>query len=246
MRRFGRYIEDFDTTDPVTRWIAFAALLVLIVAMLPRIWPPSFSEVNCNYLSTPALGGDHQSLLASTTPASDLRLDMQFDRDTINVGDALGITVRFVNSSMAPLTLYLEESKIPFRYTGREIGLTFFVQQLGANDVPGRTLGEDQSVRPLVLAPPTYSPDQLRILGPRQRCREYVEVSAQRLSLSGMGAGRYMIIAYYSNQTKGAVPPVPPPTPTPIFTDQGVWTGEVRSNDLILNVVLPGQPTPRP
>src|SRR5262245_9764643 len=92
VHRVRRYIEDFDTTDQVTRWIAFAALMVLLVAMLPRVWPPAFSEVNCNNLSSPTLGGDHQSLLALQTPPSDLVLDMSFDRDTINVGDPLGMT----------------------------------------------------------------------------------------------------------------------------------------------------------
>src|SRR5262249_46195847 len=223
--------------------------MVLLVAMLPRVWPPAFSEVNCNNLSSPTLGGDHQSLLALQTPPSDLVLDMSFDRDTINVGDPLGMTVRFVNRSMAPLTLYLEEDKIPFRYITNEIGLTFFVQQLvsapGTVDQPGRTLGEPYSTRPFVGAPQTYTVDQLRVLGPRQRCREYVDISTQRVSLTLPGPGRYKIIAVYRNQSKGVVPPVVPPTPTPIFADQGVWTGEVRSNEAILTVVIPGQAAPK-
>lgn len=71
----------------------------------------------------------------------------------------------------------------------------------------------------------TYPESRVRILGPQQRCIHKMEFSFNEIpgTLRTPGA---TVEAYYRGNNIGIVPPA---VPTPIYPDQGLWTGVVRS-----------------
>jgi hypothetical protein len=236
MYRARRYWDNFNSSDPVTQGIAIVALVLLVIFALPYFnFPWQSSGANCLDLASPRVNGTNQSLLASQVDPSLLHLELVPGTISINPGDPLQMQVRFINESVAPFTLFLTPDQGIFRYTQQESGLLFSVQTNGV------TLGEPTSVRPLSVGPQTYGPDQLHILPPRQRCTFFVTITADRLRSANVTSGQFQITAVYRNQYKGAIPAVGQLTPTPVFPDLGVWTGQTQSNDIVVNI---GVPTP--
>jgi hypothetical protein len=231
------YYGRFNRADPMMRAFIVAGLILLGVIVLPRV-PGVGAGVDCMNLPQPMLSGNNQSVLASRVDPADLTLELLPDRTVLAAGEALVMTVRINNASIAPLTLFLVPQEFVFRYTGQEAGLVFAVQSLA-----GQVLGEPFSVRAPFPARQQFTPQELRVLGPRSRCTLRVTIDSARLTSSGVSRGEYRITAVYRNQARGALPAVGALTPTPIFRDQGAWVGEVRSNEVIISVGVapPGQ-----
>jgi hypothetical protein len=240
MYRVRGYYDRFRGGDPLMQMIAIAALILLAVIALPRLWgvlPGASSGIPCLSLPMPKISGNNQSLLASTIDPSVLHLELVPVDIVISQGSTLSMEVRFINESMAPLTLMMVPGETTFRYTETEVGLLFSI-----TTPDRRALGEPLNVRPPFQERQVFSADQLRVLGPRQRCNLRVDIDPARLNSAQIGQGQYEIVAVYRNRSRGQLPAVQARTPTPIFRDLGVWTGEVRSNAIILRVVPPGQP----
>jgi hypothetical protein len=241
-RRRARYYYDrFSASDPVTQVIALAALLILAIIALPALWarlPGAASGVACANLPMPRLGGSNQSLLSAQVDSNALRLELAPDPIVINQGQPLDMEVRFINNSVAPLTLFFVPDEVTFRYTEQEAGLLFSITSGGV------ARGDQPSVYPPYPVRQQFTQNQLRILGPRQRCSEHVQIDPARLNAAQVIQGEYRITAVYRNLYKGVLPPVGALTPTPIFRDQGVWTGTVQSNEIRVIIGLPTQPPP--
>ncbi len=238
------YYERFSSADPVTRIIALIAFGILLVIALPRLLPGTASGIDCAALPVPRVSGSNQSVLASQTDPTALHLELVPEIINISPGVALVMEVRFINESMAPLTLFYDPSQVTFRYTQQEAGLLFSV-----TTPDGRALGVPPNVRPPFPVHQQFAAIQLRVLGPRQRCTQRVEIDAGQLNAARVVQGEYRITAVYRNQYRGAIPPVGALTPTPVFHDQGVWTGppdqnyQIQSNTIQLIVGVPAQPT---
>jgi hypothetical protein len=240
MYRARRYWENFNASDPVTQGIAVVALLLLAVFSLPYFnFPWQASGSQCTDMASPHISGNNQSLLSQMVDPSVLHLELVPPTVSISPGDTLKMSVRFINESMAPVTLYLTPDMGIFRYTDQESGVLFSIQS-----ADGRVLGEPASVRAVSVGPQSYTQDQLRILRPRSRCTIDVSIDPNRLRAAQITAGQYQIIAVYRNQYKGIVPPPGTLTPTPIFSNLGVWTGQVRSNPIVL--IVGAQPAVNP
>jgi hypothetical protein len=142
--------------------------------------------------------------------------------------------VRFQNAGPAPIIFPFVPGEAVLRYSGREEGLSFWVQFSGN----GQVLGEPVTVK----APPPirqqFSSDTLHWLGPFQSCTQAFTFDANRVRAAGIGQGDYRIVAVYRNTQRGALSAVGQLTPTPVFRDQGVWTtlGDVRSNQLVITI----------
>ncbi|MEP7289122.1 MAG: hypothetical protein ABI947_25495 [Chloroflexota bacterium] len=233
MYRARRYLDNFNGSDRVTQIIAIVALVLLLIIAVPYLPTPWVANgVGCIDMSSPKLSGSNQSLLARSDGASNgLILEISPDRIQIAQGQPLTFDVRFINDSMAPLTLFFVEDQYILGFTDTEDGLIFSIQS--AN---GRALGEPPNSRARIVAPQQYAASQLRVLRPRQRCSVNITVSPNRLAAAQMGDGQYRITVVYRNRSKGVLPAVQNLTPTPIFPDQGVWTGQVQSNDMLLAV----------
>ena len=235
MYRARRYWDNFDSSDPVTRAIAIVALILLAIFAIPYLpLPYVASGVYCYNLGGPTSSGSNQSLLGSSVAADAMRLELSPNPINMNAGDSLKMDIRFINNSMAPLTLFMPTDEYALRYDEQEAGLLFIIQ-----GTDGNLRGEGAAARPPLFDPAQYNPADLHVLGPRQRCTITVTAEPTRLGGAQVGPGKYQIIAVYRNQGRGQLPPVQRLTPTPIFLDAGVWTGEVRSNAIILNYGVP-------
>ncbi|MFQ3535773.1 MAG: hypothetical protein SNJ58_07840 [Aggregatilineales bacterium] len=218
--------------DPTERFIIMAALIYIGVLLGTRFFPGVESGLDCNSLSRPVISGNNQSILATRVDPSVLSVELIVRKPTISADEPLVMEVRLVNTSLAPLTLFYDEPSIRFRFTQQEPGLVFAIQALN-----GRVAGEPFTVRPQVPQPQAFDRNLLRVLPPRARCNVRVEIDPARLAASGVTGGeQYRIIAIYRNTARGQLPVPGPLTPTPIFSDQGVWIGEVRSNDVVITV----------
>lgn len=228
---FRRPIRD-HWNDPTERLLIVAGLVFMGVLLGTRFFPGAESGLECNSLSRPIITGNNQSILATRVNPEVLQVELLAPKPTIAANESLVLEVRLVNSSLAPLTLFYDEPSIRFRFTGQEPGLVFAIQS-----VTGRVAGEPFAVRPQVPQPQAFERNLLRVLPPRARCNLRVEIDPARLAASGVTPGdQYRIIAVYRNTARGQLPVPGPLTPTPIFSDQGVWVGEVRSNDVLITV----------
>ena len=235
---YGRYSDRFRSADPVVRIIAIAGLLLALSIALPRFLPWVGSGVYCEALPSANIGGNNQSWLAAQqaqtgTAASALLLEVVAGAQTITTGQSLTIYVRFINDSMAPISLFLPRQPAIFRYNNDEIGTLIFMQ----NTQSGQQIGEFANVNAPVTPRQQYAADEVYSLQPRQRCTVQVTISPQRLAAAGTVAGQYRVVVVYRNTGRGTLPAVANQlTPTPVFADQGVWTGQARSNELLINI----------
>jgi hypothetical protein len=228
---FRRVSSRFTGADLTVQIIIVAAIILVVAVLLPRI-PGVGAGVDCMGLPVPVLTGNNQSLLAREANPNDLLLELFLDKTTLAVNEPLQMWVRINNASIAPFTLMLVPSEFVFRYTGQESGLVFAIQT-----ATGQVIGEPFAARPPVAVRQSYDPTVLRVLGPRSRCNLRVTIDAARLQSAQVVGGQYRITAVYRNQSPGALPaPATALTPTAIFPDQGVWVGEVRSNDILFGV----------
>jgi hypothetical protein len=235
MYRIRNNWQNIDRSDPVVQGIALVALALLIIIAIPWLQPGWVTSGGvCTDIASPRISGSNQSLLGNSVDPDVLRLEIVPNPIQALPGDALRYDVRFINDSMAPLNLWLVQNQFVFRYTGQEDGLAFLIQS-----VDGRVLGEPTNVRAPQIAPQQYAAAELHVLRPRSRCTMPITVDPNRLAAAGVGGGQYRLVAVYTNRSKGAISPVQRLTPTPIFTDQGVWTGQVRSQDVTIVIAAP-------
>jgi len=229
---FSRFRDRYES-DPLLRIFGIGAIILLAALGLPRIWPYAASGINCTSLPRPFANAYNQSVLAATQQSTrgdeSLQLEIVADKTSMRVGETLTLYVRFVNSSVAPITLYLTSQSAVLRYNEQESGILISV--INQNNQP---LGENTAFQ---QSPPQYDVQSLGLLAPRSRCQYQVDLPWIRLQAIGLQQGQYRLTAVYRNATRGGIAaPANLLTPTPIFADQGVWAGRVQSNDVILTV----------
>lgn len=221
----------------MTRIIALAAFVILIIIALPGLAPriPGFANgASCTSLTSPSGNGSNQSLLAAAADPNSLRLELVPDKDTFGLNESIILNVRFINDSAAPMTLAIVPEEAVFRFTGNEQGLMFFVE-----DTAGRVLGEPANIKPPAPIRQQFPANMLHILGPRQRCAVSVGITPYRYQAAGVTAGQYQLIAVYRNTNRGTLTAVGLKTPTPVFRDQGIWVTSaegVRSNSVVITM----------
>ncbi len=77
--------------------------------------------------------------------------------------------------------------------------------------------------------------ENIRILGPRQRCVHTVLIPAgNALTEPTLRAGQATVRAFYRNTMNGTITTSPVPQATPIFNDQGLWVGFVQSGAIAI------------
>lgn len=77
----------------------------------------------------------------------------------------------------------------------------------------------------------SYPEDRMRLLGPRQTCVHRVSIPVAQIgSLSALTAENSTIRAFYRNTVAGQA--IPNGTDAVIYTDQGLWTGLVTSDNV--------------
>jgi hypothetical protein len=238
MYRFRRSWENIDRTDPIVQGIAVVALVLLAIIALPFLQPSWVTSGGvCTSIASPRITGNNQSLLGNAAESDSLRLEIVPNPIQALPGEPIRFDVRFINDSMAPMNLWLVPDLFVFRYTGQEDGLSFLIQS-----ADGRVLGEPANVRAPLGAPAQYANTDLHVLRPRSRCTMPISIDPNRMAAAGVGVGQYRLVAVYINRSRGALPQVQGLTPTPIFPDQGVWVGQVRSQEVTIVIAQPAAP----
>src|SRR3989442_10939103 len=106
MYRARGYYDRFRGNDRMTQMIAAVAFILLLIIALPRFIPGTASGIDCNGLPIPRVSGSSQSLLASQVDPSVLHLELVPNQIVISQGAPLIMELRYINESMAPLTLF--------------------------------------------------------------------------------------------------------------------------------------------
>lgn len=76
--------------------------------------------------------------------------------------------------------------------------------------------------------PATYPNSRIRILGPQQTCLHKITLNRSQLN-AAIANGSATVQAYYRGTNVGTIPQVVEPQPTPIYADQGLYTGLIVS-----------------
>ena len=146
-------------------------------------------------------------------------------RAAIASADAIGLEVRISgvpsgsNGSLDLEIVVINRSlgTIPFLYNASQINIgDDGTSGLGVIFDPGNLMARSSGRSDTQ----TYSEQDIRLLGPRQRCIHNMSIPAGQLD-PNIAAGNAGVRAFYRINGAGAVP-VPVAGPTPIYPDQGL------------------------
>ncbi|MGQ9907636.1 MAG: hypothetical protein ACUVS2_02255 [Candidatus Flexifilum sp.] len=204
---------------------------LLSVILSPAIAPnfiasaiPGFYEgAPCSWLRTGGNRAAHQSILGRTRDPNALSVEVDADPLPANPSGMLVVRVTLINNTLGTLAIVYNPQQIITGDNGTSgIGL-IFNPALNIPLGPGRAPVQ------------TFPESDIRLLGPRQRCVHTQEIPAGNVLINPVfQAGQGQVSAYYRNNTPGLV--VPQPGPTPIYPDQGLWTGFVSSSPEMIPV----------
>lgn len=250
IRRIRRFLRDTENI----KLIIFGVLALAVATNgLPLALPQLKAGAVCTKLPN-APGGNRQSLLAYPKEDSDLQrlvLDLDILTDTqtdtgdpvIKAGEPLWVRVTFVNRDIGPITLYLQEDvknvgSVADLGPQGVTGLIFEVRAVGS-DVLLRDQGTNRSAARQLTSFPLEN--QFMLLA-NSRCFMDVEFSVDQLNVMGLrGPGEYRIRVFYRNASRGTLATPPGgavPSATPMFEDQGVWTGTTQSREVRFRIEL--------
>lgn len=246
-----RRTRDFFTeTDNFYIFLATLAIGLAVLRGFPVIVPALNRGAICINLPSPE-GGNNQSLLAlsdGTDVPQSLELELKVLAENnglgdpeITIGDDLNVRVTFKNEDIGPVTLFLLEDREVIgdfdQFTAQQgVGLFFEIRHVDTSSLLFDT----------VRQPPTqgsftsYALEDLFMVTAKHKCYMDLNFSSARLQDIGLNRlGEYRIRVYYRNASRGVpLPPLAAPTATPMFTDQGVWSGTVQSNEVRFSVDL--------
>lgn len=204
--------------------VAIILLAVLSVLLRPNIVPnftanflPGFYEgTPCEWLRTGDDRAAHQSILGRTAGSDGLSIELDATGLPSDGSGVVLARIVMINNTVGTLAVVYNPTQVIVGDNGTSgLGLIFNPPlniPLGTGRVSGGTIPEAD----------------IRVLGPGQRCVHTVEIPAGNLlSSPAFQNGQGLLSAFYRNNTPGVVSPQP--GPTPIYTDQGLWTGFVSS-----------------
>lgn len=214
---------------------AFALILLLTLAG-PRTvtdfigeYVPYLDEaVPCRRLPTASNRSAHQSGLGrdASLTGNPISVDVRTTPVPASPDGQLVITLILANDSLGMVPVIYDPNQVIVGGPTNGLGLVFTPQNNlntgGVNPNLGATIPQSN----------------IRLLGPRQRCTHRVVFSAAQVAQNQLlASGGTNVQAVYRNSIRGQT--VPLPAATPIFNDQGLWTGEVRSASV--NIPLAAQ-----
>lgn len=210
---------------------AILLLLLLVFAgpnNLPRfvsaVFPSVYEGIPCAWLRTADDRANHQSLLGRS---AENPLTVRVVASTISRDPAGIFTVQIIltNESLGTVAIVYDPNEVIVGDNNTSgLGLIFTPQtSLTAG------LGRQDST--------TIPEDNIRLLGPRQRCVHTVEFPNGNVLIDpSLTGGSAQVRAYYRNNVRGQVVPPPGIVATPIYNDQGLWTGLVTSDSVAIPI----------
>jgi hypothetical protein len=183
---------------------------------------PYFEGVPCANLRRADDRANHQSLLGR---ASEFPIEVRVSASSVPT-DAAGflyVTITVINNSIGSVPIVYSPTQVLVGDNGTSgMGIVFSPQfSLGTRSGTGANVPEDQ----------------IRILGPRQRCLHTIEIPGGNiLTNPAFTGGQASVVAYYRGNERGAIAGVPEGAPTPIYPDQGLPTGVATSEPVRISV----------
>jgi len=211
----------------------FVGLILLILlavfaapSTLPRflsnIAPQFYEGIPCSWLRTADDRAFHQSLIgrAAANP-----LDLRIKTTTIptDASQSLFVSIIITNNSLGT---------VPFVYSPQSVLVgDNNTSGLGVIFNPPNSLSAGQPRNYGSSIPET----DLRLLGPRQSCVVTLEFPGGNVLVDpNIMSGRSAVKAYYRNNTSGQVIQPTNTVATPIYPDEGLWTGYLESPSIVI------------
>jgi hypothetical protein len=198
--------------------LAFIAGPNTLPRVLSSLLPAVFYEgVPCAWLRVANDRANHQSLLGRAAP-NPISLRVQVDPLPTDPSAMWDVRIIVTNESLGT---------VPFVYSPNQV----IVGDNGSSGLGLLFTPPNGLVTGGQRANTTVIPDSaIRLLGPRQRCVHTAEFPAGNVLMdANLRSGATQVRAYYRNNSRGQVVQQPGIVATPIFNDQGLWTGYVES-----------------
>lgn len=199
-------------------------LLLAVVAgpsMLPRLLsnviPQFYEGVPCSWVRAASDRAFHQSLIGRSA-ANPFSISVQSTRLPADGSGSLFINVIITNNSLGTVPFVYDPQRVIVGDNGTSgLGVIF----TPANSLSAGAPRSDTGAVPEA---------NLRLLGPRQSCVVTLEFPAGNvLPDPSIANGAAQVRGYYRNNNSGQIGQPSNTVATPIYTDQGLWTGYVES-----------------
>lgn len=236
---FDRF-RDFGNPNLVVGIFLLVLLAVFagpntIPRALSNVLPFAYEGVPCSWLRQGVNRAQHQSLIgraASNPIALSLKTTgIALASNGAPLADGqLRISVTIANNSLGTVPILYNPATVAIGDNGSSgLGLVF---------TPTSSINVNTGRQDFANIPET----EIRLLGPRQRCVHTFEISASQYQADpNLIGGASQVRAYYRNSNRGQVIQTQPGLATPIYFDQGLWTGFVESDVLAVPVDLTTQ-----
>lgn len=219
-----RYFRRSSGSNP-NMFVGVILLVLLAVfaapSSLPRfisnIFPQFYEGVPCSWLKTAEDRANHQSLLGRSA-ADPISLRVQTTNLPADAAGSLYISVVVTNISLGTVPFVYDPLHIIVGDNGTSgLGiiftppnsLTFGTPRQDANPVPEANL---------------------RLLGPKQSCVVTMEFPGGNVLIDpSVASGSAQVRAFYRNNSPGQITQSAQTLATPIYRDQGLWTGYIES-----------------
>ncbi len=212
----------------------FLLILLAVIAgpsTLPRIFPPAENGIPCDRLPRGTERANHQSLIgrAASDPIS---LAVKSDPLPAN-NEPLYITVTVINNSIGSVPILYNPNQILVGDNGSSgLGIIF---EPTINLTNGAIRNNQGTA--------SFPEEDIRILGPRQRCFHVLEFTVDPISQPTLYQGTVTVKAYYRINTPGQVVQTTPGIPL-IFVDQGLRVRNGYLESTPAPIPIPSQTTP--
>lgn len=189
---------------------------------------PNLNEaVPCRWLPSPEDLANNQSLIARAAVTNRAPLELRVRTNSIpqNADGELLIYILVINDTIGT---------VPFVYSPDEV-------IVGNNNTSGLGITFDPSANILLPGvnqrtdPNTYPESRIRLLGPQQRCLHIVTIPFENIP-NTLRNNNVTVQAYYRGINAGEVPAA---NPTPIYNDQGLYTGLIQSTAVSISTAPP-------
>lgn len=188
--------------------------------LLSNVIPQFYEGVPCSWLRTGNDRAFHQSLLGRSA-ANPFSMSVQSSPLPTEGSGSLLINIIITNNSLGTVPFVYDPQRVIVGDNGTSgLGLIFTPPNSLSAGAPRQDGG-------------TVPEANLRLLGPRQSCVVTVEFPAGNvLPDPSVASGAAQVRSFYRNNITGIIVQQAGTLATPIYNDQGLWTGFVESSSV--------------
>jgi hypothetical protein len=194
----------------------------LVPNLLGRWFPQLYQATPCENLRISNNRANHQSLIGIGA-ADPIALEVNPSTLPTTADGFFTIKITVTNTSTGTIPIVINP-----------LGITV---NSGANQGLGLSFNPPNSLQSVVTSGVVAPADGIHILGPRQSCVQMVQFPGGNVLVDpSIVPGRTTVQAYYRNSSPGPVVPPANTLATPIFTNAGLWVGQVNSPAVVIPV----------